>query len=68
VAELEDIKRLLERAEPTFLAQHVVTDSSKFEQLAVWLSLYYCLVILVYYELRVLLRCRAFSRPFDKLL
>lgn len=63
VAELEDIRlseTLRAQHEPVFLAATVVTDSRKFEQLGVWRSLYYCLLILVCYELRVPLRGRAF--------
>jgi rSAM/selenodomain-associated transferase 2 len=55
-AALEDImlsESLLEIAMPEFLADHVETDSRKFEQMGALQSFSRCLLILISYELRL---------------
>ena len=60
---LEDIlisEQLLQRSTPTFLAERVVTDSRKFEQMGPLRSFLRCLLVIACHELRLPIRGREF--------
>ena len=66
VAELEDVMlsdALLEHAKPCLLDAEVITDARKFEKLGAWRGLFYCVLIIICYQLRVPVRGRAFFAP-----
>jgi len=53
---LEDIRLsevLLQQAQPVFLAEHVITDARKFEQMGPLRSFLRCMLILICFELRL---------------
>jgi len=64
---LEDIRlseKLKKTVRPVMLAQTVITDSRKFEQLGPIRALLYCLLILTCYELRLPMLGKRFFSAF----